>query len=98
MHSLLKTLVLFQFDGQGEKLQQAYEEALQLMEAAIPEVWQEGLQQSQTPVSENKFLMAEKFIDWNLLFLKRAVRFALICSALEITQTKSGLNATSWRL
>ncbi|KAM4622111.1 elongator complex protein 1 [Polymixia lowei] len=51
VHSLLKTLVLLQFDGQAEKLQLAYEEALQLMEAALPEVWQEGLLQSQAPVT-----------------------------------------------
>uniref|UniRef100_UPI003AAE985C elongator complex protein 1 n=2 Tax=Centroberyx gerrardi TaxID=166262 RepID=UPI003AAE985C len=51
VHSLLKALVLFQFDGQAEKLQLAYEEALQLMEAALTEVWQDGLQQSQAPVT-----------------------------------------------
>ncbi|KAM8847725.1 elongator complex protein 1 [Synchiropus picturatus] len=42
VHSLLKTLVLFQFDRQAEKLQQLYGEALTTMEAAIPEVWPEG--------------------------------------------------------
>lgn len=50
VHSLLKALVLFQFDRQAEKLQLAYEEALQMMEAAVPEVWPEGLQNSQAPV------------------------------------------------
>uniref|UniRef100_A0A8C2WNK0 Elongator complex protein 1 n=1 Tax=Cyclopterus lumpus TaxID=8103 RepID=A0A8C2WNK0_CYCLU len=39
VHGLLKALVLFQFDKQAEKLQPAYEEALQAMEAAVPEVW-----------------------------------------------------------
>ncbi|XP_056295683.1 elongator complex protein 1 isoform X1 [Pseudoliparis swirei] len=39
VHGLLKALVLFQFDRQAEKLQPAYEEALQLMEASVPEVW-----------------------------------------------------------
>lgn len=51
VHSLLKALVLFQFDGQAEKLQLAYEEALQMMAAALPEVWQEGLQRNQIPVT-----------------------------------------------
>uniref|UniRef100_A0A671U8I9 Elongator complex protein 1 n=1 Tax=Sparus aurata TaxID=8175 RepID=A0A671U8I9_SPAAU len=47
VHSLLKALVLFQFDKQAEKIQLTYEEALQMMEAAVPEVWPEGLQNSQ---------------------------------------------------
>uniref|UniRef100_A0A8C4E9K8 Elongator complex protein 1 n=1 Tax=Dicentrarchus labrax TaxID=13489 RepID=A0A8C4E9K8_DICLA len=51
VHNLLKALVLFQFDKQAEKLQLAYEEALQTMEAAVPEVWPEGLQNSQAPVN-----------------------------------------------
>lgn len=44
-------LVLFQFDKQAEKLQLTYDEALQMMEAAVPEVWPEGLQTSQAPVN-----------------------------------------------
>ncbi|KAF7658016.1 hypothetical protein LDENG_00019130 [Lucifuga dentata] len=51
VHSLLKALVLFQFDRQAEKLQLAYEEALRMMEAALPEVWQESLQHNQAPVT-----------------------------------------------
>ena len=51
VHSLLKALVLFQFDKQAEKLQLTYEEALQMIEAAVPEVWPEGLQSSQAPVN-----------------------------------------------
>uniref|UniRef100_A0A6Q2X8U6 Elongator complex protein 1 n=1 Tax=Esox lucius TaxID=8010 RepID=A0A6Q2X8U6_ESOLU len=51
VHSLLKALVLFQFDGQAGRLQQAYGEALLLIEAGIPEVWQEGLQPTQAPVT-----------------------------------------------
>lgn len=51
VHSLLKALVLFQFDRQAEKLQLAYEEALKMMEAAAPEVWPEGLQNSQAPLT-----------------------------------------------
>ncbi|KAM6999828.1 elongator complex protein 1 [Tautogolabrus adspersus] len=51
MHSLLKALLLFQFDKQAEKLQKAYEEALQMMEAAAPEVWPEGLQNNQAPLT-----------------------------------------------
>ncbi|CAB1337316.1 unnamed protein product, partial [Coregonus sp. 'balchen'] len=51
VHSLLKAMMLFQFDGQAGRLQQAYGEALQMMDAALPEVWQEGLQQSQAPIS-----------------------------------------------
>uniref|UniRef100_A0A669B909 Elongator complex protein 1 n=1 Tax=Oreochromis niloticus TaxID=8128 RepID=A0A669B909_ORENI len=51
VHNLLKVLVLFQFDKQAEKLQLTYDEALQMMEAAVPEVWPEGLQTSQAPVN-----------------------------------------------
>ncbi|XP_074530734.1 elongator complex protein 1 [Halichoeres trimaculatus] len=51
IHSLLKALVLFQFHKQAEKLQLALSEALQMMEAAIPEVWPENLQSSQTPLT-----------------------------------------------
>uniref|UniRef100_A0A3P8S784 Elongator acetyltransferase complex subunit 1 n=1 Tax=Amphiprion percula TaxID=161767 RepID=A0A3P8S784_AMPPE len=46
VHNLLKALVLFQFDKQAAKLQLSYEEALQMMEAAFPEVWPESLQNS----------------------------------------------------
>ncbi|XP_069025578.1 LOW QUALITY PROTEIN: elongator complex protein 1 [Embiotoca jacksoni] len=51
VHSLLKALVLFQFDKQAEKLQLGYEAALQTMEAAVPEVWPDGLQNSQAPLT-----------------------------------------------
>ncbi|CAJ1059191.1 elongator complex protein 1 [Xyrichtys novacula] len=51
VHSLLKALVLFHFDKQAEKLQQAFSEALQMMEAAVPEVWPESLQSNQTPLT-----------------------------------------------
>uniref|UniRef100_A0A8C9YC74 Elongator complex protein 1 n=1 Tax=Sander lucioperca TaxID=283035 RepID=A0A8C9YC74_SANLU len=51
VHSALKALVLFQFDKQAEKLQLAYDDALQTMEAAVPEVWPEGLQNSQAPLT-----------------------------------------------
>ncbi|GAA6221988.1 elongator complex protein 1 [Lates japonicus] len=51
VHNLLKALVLFQFDKQAEKLQLAYEGALQMMEAAVPEVWPEGLQNNQAPLT-----------------------------------------------
>ncbi|XP_066576528.1 elongator complex protein 1 isoform X2 [Amia ocellicauda] len=50
VNSLLKVLVLFGYDGQALQLQQDYEETLQLMDKAIPEIWQDGLQQSSTPV------------------------------------------------
>ena len=50
LHSLLKALVLFQYDRLAQKLQLAYEEALLMMEAAIPEVWSDGGLPSQTPV------------------------------------------------
>ena len=51
VHGLLKALVLFQFDKQAQKLQLVYEEALQMMEAAVPEVWPELLLNSQAPVN-----------------------------------------------
>ncbi|XP_069045545.1 elongator complex protein 1 isoform X1 [Lepisosteus oculatus] len=50
VHSLLKVLVLFGYDDRAMKLQQEYEESLQLMDRAIPEIWREGLQQDSTPV------------------------------------------------
>lgn len=53
MHSLLKALVLFQFDKQAEKLQLAYDDALQMMAAAVPEVWPEGLQNNHAPVTSS---------------------------------------------
>uniref|UniRef100_A0A672GY78 Elongator complex protein 1 n=1 Tax=Salarias fasciatus TaxID=181472 RepID=A0A672GY78_SALFA len=52
VHGLLKALVLFHFDKQAEKLQLAYEDALQMMEAALPEVWPpEGLLSTQGPLT-----------------------------------------------
>ncbi|KAL6117335.1 elp1 [Pungitius sinensis] len=51
VHGLLKALVLFQFDKQAEKLQPAYEEALQMMEAALPEVWLDGPQNNPAPLT-----------------------------------------------
>ncbi|KAM9850335.1 elongator complex protein 1 [Aulostomus maculatus] len=51
VHNLLKTLVLFHFDKQAEKLQLMYEGALQMMEAALAEVYPEGLQNHQAPLT-----------------------------------------------
>ncbi|XP_060935405.1 elongator complex protein 1 [Limanda limanda] len=51
VHNLLKGLVLFQYDKQAEKLQLSYDEALHSMEAALPEVWPEGLQSNQAPLT-----------------------------------------------
>ncbi|XP_037531563.1 elongator complex protein 1 [Nematolebias whitei] len=51
VHGLLTALVLFQFDKQAEKLQLAYEGTLQTVEAAVPEVWPEGLQNNHAPVT-----------------------------------------------
>ncbi|KAK5864320.1 hypothetical protein PBY51_015572 [Eleginops maclovinus] len=50
VHGLLKALVLFQFERQAEKLQLLYEEALQSMEAVLPEVWTE-VQSNQAPLT-----------------------------------------------
>ena len=55
VHGLLKALVLFHFERQAEKLQQIYEESLQTMEAALPEVWSDG-QNIQTPVRTITYL------------------------------------------
>uniref|UniRef100_A0A8D3DMJ3 Elongator complex protein 1 n=1 Tax=Scophthalmus maximus TaxID=52904 RepID=A0A8D3DMJ3_SCOMX len=49
VHNLLKALVLFQLDRQAEKLQQTFEEALQTTEAALPEVWPDGIQNNNAP-------------------------------------------------
>lgn len=54
VHGLLKALVLFQFDKQAEKLQLAYEEALHMMETSVPEVWPDGLQGNQAPVTDTR--------------------------------------------
>ncbi|RXN29143.1 elongator complex 1 isoform X1 [Labeo rohita] len=51
VHSLLKALVLFQFDGPASSLQRDYGELLQLMETALPEIWTENLQQGQAPLT-----------------------------------------------
>lgn len=51
VNDLLKALVLFQYHRQAEALQLAFQEALQMMEAAVPEVWPEGPQNGQTPVN-----------------------------------------------
>ncbi|KAJ3588151.1 hypothetical protein NHX12_011746 [Muraenolepis orangiensis] len=51
LHSLLKALVLFQYDKQAQKLQLAYDEALLMLQVAIPEVWQEAALQTQAPIT-----------------------------------------------
>ncbi|KAI5100646.1 elongator complex protein 1 [Silurus meridionalis] len=51
IHSLLKALVLFQYDNLASSLQSEYSELLQLIDTGIPEIWHEGLQQNQTPVT-----------------------------------------------
>ncbi|CAG04536.1 unnamed protein product [Tetraodon nigroviridis] len=49
--SLLKALVLFQYQRQAEALQLAFQQALQSMEAAVPEVWPEGPQSARAPLT-----------------------------------------------
>ncbi|KAK3526535.1 hypothetical protein QTP70_030761 [Hemibagrus guttatus] len=51
IHSLLKALILFQFDKLASSLQSDYSELLQLIDASIPEIWHEGIQQSHTPIT-----------------------------------------------
>ncbi|XP_043371415.1 elongator complex protein 1 isoform X2 [Dermochelys coriacea] len=46
VHSLLKGLVLFGYDELARELQQALEEALQLIERSLPEIWTTDLQQN----------------------------------------------------
>lgn len=53
--------MLFEFECHAHKLQQAYEEALTMMEAAVPEVWPEGLNNNHTPVN------TLSFADYNVL-------------------------------
>lgn len=50
VNSLLKALVLFQYHRQAEALQLAFHQALQTMEAAVPEVWPDGPQNAPAPV------------------------------------------------
>uniref|UniRef100_A0A8C5MDG3 Elongator complex protein 1 n=1 Tax=Leptobrachium leishanense TaxID=445787 RepID=A0A8C5MDG3_9ANUR len=39
VHSLLKVLVLYEYDSQARELQKIYDELLHLMENSIPEIW-----------------------------------------------------------
>ncbi|KAG8454432.1 hypothetical protein GDO86_000888 [Hymenochirus boettgeri] len=48
VHSLLKALVLFGYDGQARKLQKLYEDLLQLIEKSIPEIWSTNIPQITT--------------------------------------------------
>ncbi|XP_041653539.1 elongator complex protein 1 [Cheilinus undulatus] len=94
VHSLLKALVLFQFDKQAEKLQAAYEEALQMMEAAVPEVWPEGLQNSQAPLtgpnSTANSIMAS--------FQQQQQRPAAPQQAAEVLTPPKMRNGVKWKL
>lgn len=45
VHSLLKHLVLFGYDGQAEELQDAFGEILDLTEQSLLEIWNPDLQQ-----------------------------------------------------
>ncbi|TWW55443.1 Elongator complex protein 1 [Takifugu flavidus] len=60
---LLRALVLFQYHRQAEALQLAFQEALQMMEAAVPEVWPEGPQSGQTPVNVHTLLFTQPLGD-----------------------------------
>uniref|UniRef100_A0A665V8G8 Elongator complex protein 1 n=1 Tax=Echeneis naucrates TaxID=173247 RepID=A0A665V8G8_ECHNA len=92
VHNLLKALVLFQFDKQAEKLQAAFEEALQTMETAVPEVWPEGLQQNQAPVTRIPEMIIITSV--TCMFLER-----LDCSFGElIVRTLTKLNTIKWKL
>ncbi|XP_015276159.1 PREDICTED: elongator complex protein 1 [Gekko japonicus] len=44
VHSLLKYLVLFGYDGQAQELQQAFQETLHSVEHSLPEIWSPALQ------------------------------------------------------
>ncbi|KAM8939082.1 elongator complex protein 1 [Pelodytes ibericus] len=51
VHSLLKALILFEYDGQGRELQQTYDQLLHLMAASIAEIWPPSAQtNAATPV------------------------------------------------
>lgn len=54
VNNLLKALVLFQYHRQAEALQLTFQQALQTMEAAVPEVWPEGLRNAPAPVKPAK--------------------------------------------
>lgn len=51
VHSLLKALVLFQFDGLAYALQRDYSDLLLLMDKSIPDIWSENLQPGQTTLT-----------------------------------------------
>ncbi|MEE6520807.1 hypothetical protein FKM82_018747, partial [Ascaphus truei] len=48
VHSLLKVLILFEYDAQARRLQQTFDELLQLLETSIPVIWAANIQQSPT--------------------------------------------------
>ncbi|XP_053422312.1 elongator complex protein 1 [Nycticebus coucang] len=49
VYHTLKVLFLFEFDEQGRELQKALEDALQLMEKSLPEIWTLTYQQNSVP-------------------------------------------------
>ncbi|XP_043916910.1 elongator complex protein 1 [Protopterus annectens] len=49
VHSLLKMLVLYNYDAKALELQQTLDESLQLIEKSLPEIWCEKLQQDSAP-------------------------------------------------
>lgn len=51
VHSLLKALVLFQFDAAASALQRDYSDLLLLMDKSIPDIWSENLQPGQTTLT-----------------------------------------------
>ncbi|XP_054842373.1 elongator complex protein 1 [Eublepharis macularius] len=44
VHSLLKYLVLFGYDGHAQELQQSFQETLHLLEHSFPEIWSSDVQ------------------------------------------------------
>uniref|UniRef100_A0A6I8QWU7 Elongator complex protein 1 n=1 Tax=Xenopus tropicalis TaxID=8364 RepID=A0A6I8QWU7_XENTR len=46
VHSLLKVLILFEYDTMAKELQQAYDDLLQLFETSILDIWPPGVQQN----------------------------------------------------
>ncbi|XP_045886110.1 elongator complex protein 1 [Micropterus dolomieu] len=94
VHNLLKALVLFQFDKHAEKLQLSYEEALHMMEAAVPEVWSEGLQNNQAPLTgpnaTANSIMAS--------FQQQQQRPAVSQQAAEVLAPPKMRNGVKWKL
>lgn len=68
IRSLLRTLVQFHHDRQGEELQRQYDSFLALIDKSIPQIWlDEDASQEFKPVSLNRFAFV-MLISWLIIW------------------------------